>query len=174
LRCTVPPFAVILVVVVVVGGGLLFFFFFLLLLIKIVDMLGSGDFGKEHEKACFTERSCFSPRKLVGMVDSLKPRLPPVRISYDEMPFESRSSDKPGFMAGHVVEVDTRFPRAKLSRRASNTVSTYLCYIVHKTIEQESIREEGEKEEEEEEEEYDLDFAATSPGAAATNYTEEH
>ena len=35
----------------------MFFFFFLLLLIKIVDMLGSGDFGKEHEKACFTERS---------------------------------------------------------------------------------------------------------------------
>ena len=98
----------------------------------------------------------------------MKPRLPPVRISYDEMPFESRSSDKPGFMAGHVVEVDTRFPRAKLSPQASNAVSTYLCYIVHKTIKQE----EG-KEEEEEEEEYDLDLAATSPGAAATNYTEE-
>jgi hypothetical protein len=84
----------------------------------------------------------------------LKPRLPPVRISYEEMPFESRSSDKPGVLAGDVVEVDTRFPRTKLSPQASNTVSTYLCYIVHKTIKQESIREE---EEEEEEEEYDID-----------------
>ena len=50
------------------------------------------------------------------------------------------ASDKPGFLAGHVVEVDTRFPRTKLSPQASNTVSTYSCYLVHKTIKQESIR----------------------------------
>jgi hypothetical protein len=81
-----------------------------------------------------------------------------VKISYDELPFESHTSDKPGMMVGHAVMVDTRFPLARSSPQASHTVVTYLCYIAYPKVKPALAREK--EEEDEEDEEYDLDFDA--------------
>jgi hypothetical protein len=121
---------------------------------------GVGFWGTYRAAAGFEKILREDPRG--GWWHPLKPRpsVVPifVKISYDELPFESHTSSKPGMMAGHAVMVDTRFLLAKFSPQASNTVVTFVCYIVYPTVKPALTREKEEGEEEDEE--YDLEFDA--------------